>query len=77
MENGIDPADGMLTVASFPWKDPSSVAGAVRRSDDSGVLTDHNVARTNLWICEESDQHENIFDVSGSKQRDGQAKQCE
>jgi hypothetical protein len=35
MEKGIDPADGMLTVASFPWKNPSLVAGAVRRSDGS------------------------------------------
>jgi hypothetical protein len=33
MEEGIDLADSMLTAASFPWNDPSLVAGAVRQPD--------------------------------------------
>lgn len=33
MEEGIDLADSVLTAASFPWNDPSLVAGAVRHPD--------------------------------------------
>jgi hypothetical protein len=38
IEKGIDLPDGMPTVASFPWKYPSLVAGGVRHSDGSWGL---------------------------------------
>jgi hypothetical protein len=33
MEEGIDLVDSMLDAASFPWSDPSMVAGAVQQPD--------------------------------------------